>query len=395
MKTIFAALIIFSAFTPAARSYQIDELLAAINKNNVSSVEETLAVLPENVRRSFVLMRDSRSLQQASPDHPRAILFGDDGRFVLTFNGEPNQSGYNTLEIYQVNEQTSKFEFYRLEYPLVRGENGRVATPLKNPAQCLKCHGQDPKPLWSSYPIWPGAYGQRDDLLSTVEKEPYARFRLNLPNHARYSKLVFFDSSIPHAPYRKDYLEKNYQNRPGDRFSSLVIRWNTRRVASMVKSSENYQKHLPLLMYTMNGCKRPDQPIPEWNWTQEDVDILKKTFPKLDDESVVRSFGTEVSDYDLTTLGEPPMGLDYHDGTLLGDARTFLMGALMGDFLATRPGLSSLVLWYPDGAYGGGIIIKTEFDKLVSGILDSQSIAARFRLKTCPLLLDEVRKLGL
>jgi hypothetical protein len=113
--------------------------------------------------------------------------------------------------------------------------------------------------------------------------------------------------------------------------------------------------------------------------------------PKLDEESILKLFRVESADFDLTTLDQPPQGMDYNDGSLLGDARTFLMGALMQDFLTTRPQLTSLVLWYPDAAYGDGVIIKTPFDRQFVEILDGLSVPARFRLKTCGLLIEELK----
>jgi hypothetical protein len=48
-----------------------------------------------------MLMRRSASIQDASDAHPRAIVFGDDARFIFTFNGEPSQRGYDAVEILQ------------------------------------------------------------------------------------------------------------------------------------------------------------------------------------------------------------------------------------------------------------------------------------------------------
>src|SRR5256885_17060270 len=41
---------------------------------------------------------ESRSLQGASPENPRVILFGPDARFIVTFNGSPAQRGFRSEE---------------------------------------------------------------------------------------------------------------------------------------------------------------------------------------------------------------------------------------------------------------------------------------------------------
>lgn len=389
---IAALLLLMASSSADAASFGLRDLLTILDRYQVNSIDALIPALPESHRRSFVLMCESRSRQGASAKDPRAILFGDDGRFVMSFTGDPDLAGYDSLEMYEVNPETFEFEFYAIEFPPLRGPDGTVVPPMKNPHSCRHCHGPDPKPRWSSYPVWPGAYAFRADLMRADEKPLYEKYLLNRATHPRYSKLTHF-STAPNAPYRAGNLEKNHEVRPNGRFGSLANRWNIRRLARRVKASDAYATHLPLLMYALNGCKPLDRPIPEWNWSQTDIEKLKREFPELDESSVIGRFGVEVADFDMTTLDEPPVGMAYGDGTLLGDARTFLMGALASDFLATRPQMESLILTYPDGGYGEGVIIRTDFDRQHSKILDSISVAARFRLRTCPLLLDEVRGL--
>jgi hypothetical protein len=389
---IAALLLLFSAPSADAASFGLKDLLTILDRDQIGTIDALVPSLPESHRRSFVLMRESRSRQGSSAENPRAILFGDDGRFVLAFNGDPSHAGYDSLEMYEVNPETFEFEFYAIEFPPRRGADGKVIPPVKNPHTCMHCHGPSPKPRWSSYPVWPGAYAFRADLMRPDEKPLYERYLAGRAAHPRYSKLLHF-SSAPNAPYRSGNMEKNHEVRPNGRFGSLANRWNNRRLEKKVKASEAYARYLPLLMYTLNGCKPLDRPIPEWNWTAAEVAKLKLEFPELDQASIISRFGVSVSDFDMTTLDETPVGMSYGDGTLLGDARTFLMGALVSDFLVTRPQMSDLVLTYPDSAYGEGIVIRTDFDRQHSRVLDSIAVAARFRLRTCPLLLEEVRGL--
>ena len=53
----------------------------------VDSVAELVPLLPDELRKNFTFVYDSRSPFKASitPQLPRVILFSDDGRLVLTF----------------------------------------------------------------------------------------------------------------------------------------------------------------------------------------------------------------------------------------------------------------------------------------------------------------------
>src|SRR4051794_30151146 len=48
---------------------------------------------------NFTLMRESHSLQQASPSHPRAIVFQRGGKLILTFNGDATLKGFDRIEV--------------------------------------------------------------------------------------------------------------------------------------------------------------------------------------------------------------------------------------------------------------------------------------------------------
>lgn len=129
----------------------------------VETLEESISLLPRNMTDgNFVLMYRSRSLQHASPDQPRALVFSPSARFVVTYNGGHNQmAGHNTLEVVQFNDQTFRFDFFEIVF-----QKG-IAPKLSNanPAKCLSCHQSqnrqfiDMRPNWEPYNFWPGALG--------------------------------------------------------------------------------------------------------------------------------------------------------------------------------------------------------------------------------------------
>src|SRR5262252_10690193 len=59
----------------------------------VDSIAELVPLLPEELRRNFTFVYDSRSPFKSgiSPEYPRVILFTDDARLILTFIGDERQ----------------------------------------------------------------------------------------------------------------------------------------------------------------------------------------------------------------------------------------------------------------------------------------------------------------
>src|SRR5262249_28814271 len=143
----------------------------------VHSVEELLPLLPRDLRSNFTFVHHSDSphgermggrAPAITPGHPRAVLFGADARVVLAFNGDPRRAGYDVVEIIHFDDEKAAFVMTRFVLPAAVArepalgeaarDNGRA-----NPPECLHCHGSDPRPLFESYPLWPGFYGSVRD----------------------------------------------------------------------------------------------------------------------------------------------------------------------------------------------------------------------------------------
>lgn len=153
-------------------------LVSMVQKNKIQSIDETIALLPQDFLRHYVLMYRSRSLQDASPLFPRAIVFGRSSKFILAFNGHEKQKGFNNLEIIQFREKENRWEFREITFfkdkPPVFSE--------ANPKKCLECHQSplrqnvDPRPNWEPYNFWPGAYASVDGTVKPTLKPNYEAY---------------------------------------------------------------------------------------------------------------------------------------------------------------------------------------------------------------------------
>ncbi len=211
-----------------------------------------------NYFNQYVLAYRSRSLQQASPTHPRVILFSENADFVMSFNGHRRQRGFQNIEMMRFDHVESRFEFYEMSF-----ENDQAQLSEANPAKCLECHqgasrsDVDPRPNWEPYNSWFGFFGSLDDDTRLFKKNfineygldtPEQRFLIEefdneekwleefwqeiKPNDARYQLL----DPIYNANYSR---EKTINGDLTNRLSVL----NHRRLARLMRAEvEVYQK---------------------------------------------------------------------------------------------------------------------------------------------------------
>lgn len=175
----------------ASAGFDFEGLQSLVQGRDLGSIEQVLAALPALERGNYTLMFASRSLQGATFLNPRVILFGPDARFIITFNGDPGQRGFRTLETMEFDDSRSEFRLRELTFPEHPGGAAQVLVSEVNPPRCTRCHGTPARPVWDTFPLWPGAYGERYRAsLSARERSELAAFLAQQPTHARYRYLL-------------------------------------------------------------------------------------------------------------------------------------------------------------------------------------------------------------
>lgn len=221
-----------------------ERLAQLIAERQVSSVERALDLLPYSLRAHFALVFRSRSLQQASLANPRVILFGDDARFVVTFNGQADQRGFDSLEVMEYDDQESRFEFREIKFPGGATPTGRVLVSEPDPAKCGACHGHPARPIWDTHPSWPGAFGEQYHApLGQAEQDGLDLFLSAQPTHPRFQALknvrIFADPNT-FAPTAKFLYSGTETEPPNAALSRLFGALNARSIAHELASAPTF-----------------------------------------------------------------------------------------------------------------------------------------------------------
>ena len=225
-----------------------------LTEKGISSIEGALAVLPENLRSKYTIAFNSRSLHGTSMTQPRVILFGDDAKFVITFNGSAEQKAYEFFEIMEWVDAKKEFQFFEVNFPTsgLVSETWHVSEP--NPPKCLKCHTTNPRPIWDSFPLWPGFYGEAYlQPLGVTEREGLEGFLRIQPTHPRYKYLLrtdVFKNADTFYPSTKARYDSGEKDPPNSVLGSLLSGLNLQKI---VKEISNDKRFMPF-QYALLGA---------------------------------------------------------------------------------------------------------------------------------------------
>jgi len=222
-----------------------------IATQHLYSIEQLLPALPAELRAHYVLVFASRSLQGASLESPRVILFGDDARLIITFNGDSGQRGYDSLETLEFDPGSNTFRLREIRF----GGQGELAPPqisAANPGACAVCHDTPARPIWDTPPAWPGVYGERYGAgLSAQEIRGMREFLDGQSGHPRYQYLIgaraWLDRSTYVADARSTYNGKTIEP-PNAQLSALLASLNVKSILAQLAGQPGFRAHLYALL---------------------------------------------------------------------------------------------------------------------------------------------------
>ena len=213
---------------------------------SIRQVEDLLPHLDSELLSNYLLLHRSNSLQEASLNEPRVILFSNDGNFLMAFNGGGDLVGHDRLEMIEFNQNEKKFEFHSLRFPDTA--EGNVVFSEKNPPECQGCHRDDLRPNWDSYPFWKDAYGSIEDSAhQRVDEFPETSllqsFLSGAAQNVRYRSLIGLQSqSVERMAHRN--LD----------FNRAVGFRNFQKIAQYLRTTPDYSKYMYALFGALQNC---------------------------------------------------------------------------------------------------------------------------------------------
>jgi hypothetical protein len=252
--------------------------LQALLQNNpatgrpVDSVAELVPLLPKELRSNFTLVYDSRSPfhDSISPDYPRVILFTGDARLVLTFTGDEAKPGANLLESLSFDEASARF---RLRAYLLPAAQRTGWQPSAEAANCARCHGADARPIFDSYPLWPGFYGSQQDTfphdrLGDKEYRNYKKFLAGPAKSGAYRGLIFPAGSAASPYLDPRRFDPNMAQVPAEplrffpntRLGMALTELNRRRIYRKLSAGNDFAANEKPLLAELLQCRASRAP---------------------------------------------------------------------------------------------------------------------------------------
>ncbi|RQP21334.1 hypothetical protein [Piscinibacter terrae] len=239
-----------------------------VTERKVSSVEELLSQLPTQYRSRFTLVFASRSLQGASFENPRVILYGADAQFILTFNGNAQDRGVESVEMLEFDPSARQFALQELTFRASPDGESSAEFSAINPEKCVGCHGKVSRPVWDTYPLWPGAYGEvHQERPSAAEIEGFEGFLRQQPAHPRYRHLMgvqAFAYRYRFSPTAREKYDAVQVESPNEELSVFLNRLNAQSIAAEIVRQEAFATHrYALLAAASRDCIDMEEFFPD------------------------------------------------------------------------------------------------------------------------------------
>jgi hypothetical protein len=221
--------------------YSYDEFIQHIQGKKITNLEEFVSSLPEAMKKNYVLVYESKSLQSADYQKPRVIMRSPLSEVMITFTdpGERNNKHDQNIELMFWDKKEKAFKMKEITFG-----QGTYQISETNPSKCISCHGADPRPNWEPYSTWPGVYGGDADFfvgneLVKGERKNLEKFIKKNSNHPLYKNLHDLKANFKIGISPKGQKEaiglSNYK------FTESLTKLNFQRIVAQMKSNPEYE----------------------------------------------------------------------------------------------------------------------------------------------------------
>lgn len=220
IKIFSKILIIFFAKALMAKAIHepyVVSLVRMIQEKNIQTVDELLPYLKQTHSSLSLhyVYKTSSPFQDANFQNPRIILSFDSGKILIALAGSSQMRGGELVEIIEFDENEKAFIPSTLNLKKVSllttrdsskwlSKEGEAWGIRYRASICYQCHANSSyealhfRPIWGSYPAWPGIYGSShaagyeslSEYIPNNEVEGLKLFVSSLDSESRYSVLM-------------------------------------------------------------------------------------------------------------------------------------------------------------------------------------------------------------
>lgn len=163
---------------PPPAPASIDAIVDHAREHQITDAGALLEALPADMRDNAVLLAESASPHRADLHHPRIVAFSPGARLIVAVSTDPEDPRRDVVHMAELAGSAWRFRALDLGSDTFADDDGA----------CTACHGAPARPIWGSYPSWPGAFADELGTLSDEEREAIAAMVAD-PEH-RVAKLA-------------------------------------------------------------------------------------------------------------------------------------------------------------------------------------------------------------
>jgi hypothetical protein len=243
-------------------SFTKEDLFKSLEGKKIENIEQFIASLPETIRKNYVIIYESKSLQSASFQKPRVIIRSPLSEVMLTFTdpqGSQNKHDSN-IEMMYWDSKEKAFKLQEITF-----NNNSYSLSEVNPQACIKCHGDDPKPNWEPYSTWPGVYGGDAEFrfggeLVKGERKNLDEFVAKAPQHPLYKHLIGLKENFK---IEKSFTGgKEAKGLMSYKLTETLTKLNFQKIVRTMQANPNYEKFKYATLYTA-ACSGWNSPYPD------------------------------------------------------------------------------------------------------------------------------------
>jgi len=282
------------------RRFGIEALETLITNNpGITSIETLIPNLPVSYLSNHTFITKSQSIQGASLEFPRVILYGNymstntsanevtraargfKGKYekydalTIAYKTHPNLPGARGITddfVEVIDFKDGQFKFFEVKF--LPGTTQRVSISKENPAKCMSCHLGTQNPLVANRaapvtprPIWKFRYPDWNDSLTTVygddrgaseSPEGWKSFLEKNKNNPRVNQLIGNTDCYVHG------ANDCYPTPNVNIHMDAKIDWlNSQRVATELMNSVDYAKYKYAIYGSLKACNQIETFLPD------------------------------------------------------------------------------------------------------------------------------------